>query len=345
MIPLVLLAGVVLPVYSAGEAEEAEADRTGEEVVLDNCGFEVTFDSPPQRAVSMNQGATEIMLALGLEDRMVGTAYLDDAILPEYEDAYESVPVLSDTYPSQEVLYGSDPDFVYGSYSSAFGEDAAGPREQLAELGIGSYVSPMACSDGSLRPEVVAIENVYGEIRDIGAIFGVTDRAEAVIAELEAELDDINAVLDDVDEPTSVFWFDSGGDDVYAGACCGAPGMIMDLLGVENAFEDAEGSWATVSWEEVVARDADAIVMVNADWDTAESKIETLTTNPAYADMTAVENENWVVIDFSYTTPNIRNVEAVRIIAEFLYPEQFEKMEEVGAAQTEEDSNSTESDG
>ncbi len=302
-------------------------DEAAFPVTIENCGVEATFDVPPERAVTMNQGATEIMLALGLEDHMNGTAYLDDAILPEFEDAYESIPVLSDTYPSQEVLFGSDPDFIYGSYSSAFGEEAAGPREQLAELSIGSYVSPMACADRSLRPEVVTIEDVYGEIRDIGAIFGVTDRAEALIEELQAELNDISAVLEDVEEPVSVFWFDSGGDDVYAGACCGAPGMIMGLLGVENAFEDAEGSWATVSWEEVVARDAEAIVMVNADWDTAESKIETLTTNPAYADMTAVQNENWVVIDFSYTTPNIRNVEAVRIIAEFLYPELFAEMD------------------
>lgn len=306
-------------------------------VTIDNCGFEASFSAPPESAVTMNQGATEIMLALALEDKMTGTAYLDDAILPRFQDAYEMIPVLSDTYPSQEVLYGADPDFVYGSYSSAFGEAAAGPREQLAELGIGSYVSPVACADRSLRPEVVTIEDVYGEVRDIGAIFGVADRAEELIAELQAELDDISAVLEDAEESVSLFWFDSGGDDVYAGACCGAPGMIMDLLAVENIFEDAEGSWATVSWEEVVARDAAAIVIVNADWDTAESKIETLTTNPAYTDMTAVQNENWVLIDFSYTTPNIRNVAAIRIIAEFLYPELFAESDEAESEQADSD--------
>ena len=48
----------------------------------------------------MNQPATEIMLALGLQDRMIGTAYLDDAILPAYADAYATVPVLAKEYPS-----------------------------------------------------------------------------------------------------------------------------------------------------------------------------------------------------------------------------------------------------
>ncbi len=302
-------------------------------VVIDNCGMEITYEAAPERAVTMNQAATEVMLALGLEDVMVGTAYLDDTILPEFEEAYNSVPLLADEYPSQEVLFGADPDFVYGAYSSAFGDEAAGPRESLLELGIGSYVSPVACADRSLRPEVATIDDVYSEVRDIAAIFGVEDRADALIEEMQAELDEITTALETVEEPVSVFWFDSGGDDVYAGACCGAPGMIMNILGVENVFADAEGSWATVSWEEVVARDADVIVLVHADWDTADSKIETLTTNPAYADMTAVQNENWVTLDFSYTTPNIRNVAAVRIIAEYLYPDLF-PAEEVEATAT-----------
>jgi iron complex transport system substrate-binding protein len=181
----------------------------------------------------------------------------------------------------------------------------------------------MACEDRSLRPETVTIDDVFGEIRDVGRIFGVEDRAEALIAELQAELDAISEALPETDEPLKVFWYDSGVDEVYAGACCGAPSMIMDLLGVENIFEDAAGSWATVSWEEVVARDPDLIVLVNASWDTAESKIETLTSNPAYADIAAVQNENWVVIDFSYTSPNVRNVAAVRMIAEYLYPDLF----------------------
>ncbi|NJO82195.1 MAG: ABC transporter substrate-binding protein [Blastochloris sp.] len=111
--------------------------------------------------------------------------------------------------------------------------------------------------------------------------------------------------------------------------------MIIDLLGVENIFEDAEGSWATVSWEEVVARNPDVIVIVNASWDTAESKIETLTSNPAYADIAAVQNENWVVIDFSYTSPNVRNVAAVRTIAEYLYPDLFPEAEATPEAATE----------
>lgn len=298
-----------------------------EPVTLENCGFESSYTTPPERAVTMNQAATEVMLALGLEDRMVGTAYLDDQILPQFEEAYTSVPVLSDQYPSQEILFAADPDFVYGSYSSAFGEEAAGSREMLAELEIGSYVSPMACADRSLRPEVVEFDDIFGEIRDIGAIFGVSDRAEAYIAELQMELDEIQTALESSDESLSVFWFDSGTDIPYVGACCGAPGLIMRTLGLENILPDLPGSWAEANWEDVVTADADVIVLIDASWDLAADKIALLKANPAYAEMQAVQNERYVTIPFSYTTAGIRNVDAVRLIAEALYPDLFPIME------------------
>ena len=50
---------------------------------ITNCGVQSWIPNSPQRAVTMNQGTTEVMLALGLEDRMAGTAYLDDYIWPE----------------------------------------------------------------------------------------------------------------------------------------------------------------------------------------------------------------------------------------------------------------------
>ncbi|KAJ8598379.1 hypothetical protein CTAYLR_002982 [Chrysophaeum taylorii] len=295
-------------------------------VTLTNCGFEVTFESAPERAVTMNQAATEIMLALELEDSMVGTAYLDDAILPEYKDAYETIPVLSETYPPREDLLAVDPDFIYASYSSAFGDDYAGPRENLTQLGIGSYVSPSACENRTLRPSVVTIEDVFGEIRDVADICGVAETGETLTTELQADLDEINEDLLSYAELAhiKVFWFDSFNDNgVYVGACCGAPGMIMRLLGVTNVFEDQDGSWATVSWDDVVASDPDVIVLVNATWDTAKEKIAKLL-EPALANMSAVKDESWVTLDFSYTTPNIRNVRAVQILGRHLIREVFE---------------------
>lgn len=294
-------------------------------VTIENCGITTTYDAPPQRAVTMNQAATEIMLALGLEGQMVGTAYLDDvAISPKYAEAYASVPVLSDVYPSREVLFSVEPDFVYGTYASAFGDDAAGPRTALAELGIRSYLSVASCEEADLRPNKVTFETLFQEIRDIRTLFGVEDRADALIAEMQATLDEIAATIGDDSTPLRVFWYDSGADAPFAGACCGAPAMLMEALGVENLFADAQGAWANVNWEEVVARRPDVIILADADWSTADEKRDLLLSNPAYASIPAVQEQRFVEIPFSMTTLGVRNVEGVVLLAQALYPEKFD---------------------
>lgn len=290
-------------------------------LTIKNCGLELKISAPPKRAVTMNQAATEIMLALGLQNRMVGTAYLDDAILPEYAGVYAKVPVLAKQYPSREVLLGVQPDFVYGSYASAFGKDAAGARAELVRLGITPYLSPMACEDRSLRPRQTTFEDVYGEILDIGRIFGVESRAKALVARMRSE--GLKARVASAGQiPLRVLWYDSGTDKPYVGACCGAPGMIMRQLGVRNVFADAPGSWAEVSWESVVAREIDVIVVIEADWSKAEDKIRYLTTNPIFANIKAVREKRFITIPFSYTTPGVRNALALKLLSEKLYSRQ-----------------------
>ena len=107
---------------------------------ITNCGVQSWIKSPPQRAVTMNQGTTEVMLALGLADRMVGTAYIDDYIWPELEAEYNTVPVIAKEYPTIDELLSVKPDFVYAAYSSAFATSSVNytqglPTEILGEDG------------------------------------------------------------------------------------------------------------------------------------------------------------------------------------------------------------------
>lgn len=308
--------------------EEAGAENTTVDgdfpVTIGNCGLETTYTQAPTRAVTMNQAATEIMLKLGLEGSMVGTASLDDAVLPELQAAYESIPVLSDAYPSQEVLLGTETDFIYGSYRSAFGEEAAGTRAQLAELGIGSYLSIASCEDAELRPDKVTFETLFDEILNIGRIFGVEDRAQALIDEMQATLDGITATIGEDAEPLTIFWYDSEAEAPYAGSCCGAPAMLIEAVGATNIFSETAGTWANVTWEEVVARNAQVIVLADAEWSTAQEKIDLLLNDPAFSSIEAVQNQRFISIPFGATTLGVRNIEGVETLAKSLYPEKFE---------------------
>ena len=270
------------------------------------------YSEPPTRAITLNQHVTEIMLALELQDHMVGTAYIDDEILPQYQSAYQSIPVLAEEYPSREVVLAQNPDFIYGGFLSAFGDGAAGSQEGLNELGIGTYLTSAICNIGSAD----TLDDVYADIRAIGDIFGVADRADALVQALSEEVAAAAPRADSQGDPLRVFIFDSGDDSPYTAVCCSMFTNMIETAGGKNIFDDVDGRWKSVSWEEVIDRDPELIVLTEADWSTSQEKIDLLLGDPAFADITAVKEQRFVVLQFSSLVPGIRNAAAIAELAE-----------------------------
>lgn len=88
---------------------------------IDGKTEETTFTDVPQRAVSLSGFATQMMMALGLEDKMVGYGYMDNEIPDKYKDAFSKLTCLADGNPSQEQLLAVEPDFLTG-WASTFSE-------------------------------------------------------------------------------------------------------------------------------------------------------------------------------------------------------------------------------
>lgn len=278
-----------------------------EPVAVDNCGFDVTVDSPPERVVTIKSTATEMMLALGLADRLVGTAFADGPVPDAYADDLNGVPVLSDEAPGQEALLDVEPDFVYGGWESNFGVDTAGERPSLADFGITTYVSPAACQEPEHQPNPMTFDELFAEIHEVASFFDAAESADALVAEQQALLDGVDAPGDGL----TALWYSSGEDAPFVGGDIGAPAMMMRELGVENIFADVEATWSNVSWEQIIDRNPDVIILVDAAWNTADSKIERLTNNPATAALPAVAEERYLTLPFPAAEAGVRNAQAV----------------------------------
>jgi iron complex transport system substrate-binding protein len=273
---------------------------------LDNCGTKVTVTTPPRRVVTIKSTSTEMLLALGLQDRIVGTAFADGPVPTQYAKVAAAIPVLSDKVPGQEALLTSTPDFVYGGWESNFSADGAGDRASLATLGIGTYVSPAACKEPGYQPNPLTFDDVFGEIREVASIFGVPDRADTLVSAQQDQLASIEKPV----KATTALWYSSGSDTPYVGAGIGAPQMIMDAVGITNIFEGVRDTWTSVGWEQVVAADPDVIVLVDATWNTAAKKIDLLEQNPATSQLTAVREHRYLTVPFASTEAGVRNVDA-----------------------------------
>jgi iron complex transport system substrate-binding protein len=299
---------------------EAPAEQAYTPVTVTNCGVTTTYRQAPQRAVTMNQQNTEIMLALGLQDRMIGTAYLDDKILPEYQAAYARIPVLATQYPSKEVLLAAGADFVFGGFASAFRAPNNYTREELKGFGMDSYLTNASCLEG----RKMTMDDVYKDILDIGKIFGVEQRAVRLVAEMQAGIDEVRGKIGDAVGTIKVLLYDSETTAPYVAGCCGAGGMAIEMGGGTNIFSDLVGGWATANWEAVVERNPDVIILIEAEWSSAREKASYLLGNPALSTVNAIQNVRFVTVPFTSTSPGIRNHTLVKQLAVALYPEKFQ---------------------
>ncbi len=307
-----LLAGCAgAPTAGQTESPTASAASAGP-VTVENCGEKVTVTRPPSKLVTLNQGATEVALALGLQDRMAGTAYIDDAVSPRWKSAYDSVKVLSEKYPTKEQFLAAAPDFAYASYGSAFTDKAVGTRAELKKGGINTYVSPFGCPEGTPIADPT-FESGWSEISDVAKLFAVPDRAEQVIAEQKKELTAVQTAA--AGKGLKIFWYDSNDKTPFVGAGGGGPQLIIDAVGATNVFADLKQGWADGSWEKVVAAQPDVIVFADAAWDSAKKKQDYLAADPTLSKLEAVRDKRFVTLPFSETTPGVRLVDGAASVS------------------------------
>jgi iron complex transport system substrate-binding protein len=323
MFPVQYAAAALALVSGLALTHGAIAAPTNYPLTLENCGVEVTFEKAPERAVALGQNSAEIMLMLGLEDRMVGTAFWPTKVLPELEEANSKVKLLSVETPSLESVLAQTPDFVAAQLPILMGPDSkVAKREDFDRLSIGNYLSPGICSTtldtrdayGS-RATLWNMDYVYQEIDELAQIFDVQDRGQQLIAQFKAREAELRAKIGTNRPDLSfVFWFSSPSpaDDAYLGGKNGASGFIADLVGGHNAI-DTETEWPTVSWEGIMAANPDVIVVAAVDrnrWDLdkAENKIAFLKSDPAVSQLDAVKQGHIVVMQGAAMNPTIRTI-------------------------------------
>ncbi|QDZ10217.1 putative F420-0 ABC transporter substrate-binding protein [Devosia ginsengisoli] len=283
--------------------------QTGYPLATDNCGFAVTLPAAPQRVVTIKSTATEMLLALGLGERIVGVGFQDGPAPEPWTAEAAALPVLSDKLPSQEVVLEAEPDLVYGGWESNFSADGAGERPTLAALGVAGYVSPAACR--SIKPAKLSFDEIFAEIAEMGTIFDATSAADALIAEQRAAL---AAITPDTRGLTAL-WYSSGTKTPYVGAGSGVPQMMLEALGLENIMADVDDGWVSASWEAVVDANPDVIVLVDATWNSAEQKKKLLAENPITSQLDAVIHQRYLVVPFPASEAGVRNVGATADMA------------------------------
>ena len=208
---------------------------------------------------------------------------------------------------------GANPDFLYASYRSAFQAKTEESQKRIeyfeilpdnnennlkceltvessrgnatycrAELdavwNIPSYLQTPSCELPEYRPDELTLEDLYQEISDIAKIFGVEQSAAVLINTIEEHFASAKALHQGEAEPLSVLFLDSWDDETpFVGACCGSINTIIEYAGAVNVFADLgleeKATWARTNWTDIVEKDPDVIIVVDASWDKAGKSV------------------------------------------------------------------------
>ena len=283
---------------------------------VESCNRTVTFDEPPKKAISNDVNLTEMMLVLGLAERMVGYTGISGwkTLDEEMRAGVKELPELSQKYPSKEVLVGADSDFFFAGWNYGMKVGGEVTPETLEPFGIKVYELTESCIH-IMNKSKANMEDMYNDLLNLGRIFNVEDKANELINNYRMEIQELTKNIN-TDDPLRVFVYDSGEDTPFTAGFYAMPTALIEASGGKNIMNDFKKSWGTVTWEEVIDRNPEVIVIVNYGNVTAEQKKEFMMSNPAFAGIDAVKNNRFVTLEYVEATPGPRNIKAIKKLSE-----------------------------
>jgi iron complex transport system substrate-binding protein len=290
---------VLLLLVSALVSCESQPGGTPDPVlqVTDHAARTVTLGAPAQRVISLMPAVTDMLLALGVETRLIARTDFDSdpriAELPSTGNALN---------PSLEWIAALKPDLVITWPD----QPSRAVVARLSTMGVPVYAA---------RTESVA--DVLRTARDLGKLLGVPQTADSIVRSIESELLAIEQKVAGRAR-VSVAYVLALEPPMVAGPSTFI-GELIEAAGGVNAFADLKPLWPQVSLEEMLRREPAALVIGR---ERAGDPVARLKQLNGWRELAAVQNNRVLAVDVDlFNRPGPAIPQAARVLAEFLHPE------------------------
>lgn len=278
----------------------------------------ITIEKEPEKVYVAYQNNIEVMLKLGLGDKITACYGLDGEIAEDLKDEFAKVNYLEKGLPKEDVI-AMQPDFILGWWS-LFSDKRLGDVKYWHGNGTNTYMSLNSNCRPTGTPEKVQDE--MQDILNIGKIFNVEEKAQALVDEVNTEIKKIEkhiegkekisiAVLEDESKSYRVYGKNTLGGDIALSA-----GAELKV-GAENS--------SNISAEDLIAANPEAIFMVwYGESISPEEVVKSITDNPAFASLDAVKNNKVFPLNLTNIyCSGLRSKNGILEFAKMLYPELY----------------------
>lgn len=269
--------------------------------------FDITLDQSPQRVATFSPPATEILLALGLADKMI-IASTEEPVLPQHKKDYEKIPqkLIGHSFKmNREAFLLNELDFVV-AYPYDLKSEVLGTPEELLKQGI----SPFVLESNAVADPTLDI--VFKDILNIGRIFSVERMAQKLVDDMKHKLNSTQLIEPkNESEKPKVMIINSFNNGVWIGGAL-ATDLISRSHGI-NVYRDVPGDGEWVSYESMLVRNPDIIFITDIESRPMkyDEKVKILKTNAVLRDISAVKNNKIYKANVGDLAPGVRNVDFI----------------------------------
>jgi iron complex transport system substrate-binding protein len=299
---------------------------------IDREGNSVVLSGIPDRIISAAPSNTEIIIDLGLADRLIAV----DKYSRDIPGMALDLPLIDFFYPDAEAIIGLAPDIIIanGHNETGAGSD---PFKLIRETGISVTYIPLSSN----------ISAIYQDIEFIADVLGVPERGRELTERMKEEAALIAAqIAEAVRRPGSGTVQSEGAVQDYSGKLppkkqtvyfeiSPMPAMVtfgqntylhdmLELIGAENIFASERGILFPGA-EIIISKNPD-VILTNVDFgDTPNYPVEEIKMRPGFEYISAVKNNRVYLVDTDSTSrPSSRIMTAVKQMARILYAEYYE---------------------
>ncbi len=274
----------------------------------DDLGREIVIEKEVQRIVSLAPAITEIIYALGLEDKLVAVSSACD--YPEAALAKEKIGRIDE--PNIEKIIYLEPDLVIAESVSKIES-----LKRLTKLGIKNI---------GFKPD--SINDTIKMIKDISYLTSAQSAGAEITAEMEKEYQSLKKLVAkelENNKRQRVF-YEIWSDPLYTAGRGTFIDSLIEAAGGYNIGREAQGSWPTYNIESLIA--ADPEVYISSQHSSLQDlTIEELKQKKVLREISAFKNDRLYLVDQDLVNrPSPRIIQGYKELIKAIFPELKEEI-------------------
>ena len=275
--------------------------------VTDREGNEVTIPTKLERIISAVPSNTEVLVELGVADKLVGVDKYSEGI----EGLDEKLPKMDMNNPDAEAIIALEPDIIIASGHNKVGS-AEDPYKAIVDAGIPVVYIPSSDS----------IEGIYKDIEFMASLVDKEKKGEEIISNMKEEIAKYEKLGKTVKEKKKVYFEIGPAPDLFTLGNSTFINEMIEIIGAENIFKDQEG-WIPPTEESIIDANPD-VILTTVNY--VEDATGEILARDGWEEITSIKNKDVYYIDSnSASRPSHHILKALEEMSKVVYPDVFNK--------------------